>query len=101
MSEGIFYNKDGSLNALVGKDAVHLMRVRTIISGIKMNVATNGRMQITSSAKGGGIRNLLGMASEYTGKRYTTGQKSKEAAVADLEVWFQEMKSALPQEVRK
>ena len=93
MKEGIFYNKDGSLNALVGKDAVHLMRVQTIISGLRMNIATGGRMMIT---RGFGPKRLLAVASEYTGRTYKMSEK--QLAMDHLKVWFDEMKAALPQE---
>lgn len=91
-TEGIFYNPDGTLNALVGKDAVHLMRVQTIISGLRINIETNGRMMIT---RGYGPKRLLALASEYTGKKYKVTEKQK--AMDDLKVWFTTMKSALPE----
>ena len=91
----IIYRPDGSLSTLVGKDAVELMRVQTIIQGIKMHVRTNGRMQIT---RGFGIMKLLGMATQYTGQKYKRTEAEK--AMADLNVWFQTMKSALPTETR-
>lgn len=90
----IVYNKDGSLSALVGKDAVHLMRVQTIISGLRMNIATGGRMVLT---RGATPTKLLALAGEYTGKKYKRTQK--EEAMADLQVWFNTMKAALPHEV--
>lgn len=92
----IIYNKDGSLSTLVGKDAVSLMRVQTIITGIRMNIQTGGKMQLTRAAT---ITNLLKMAGEYTGKKYTRNQK--EQAMADLQEWFTEMKAALPQSTRE
>lgn len=95
MNDGIVYNKDGSLAALHGKDAVHLMRVQTIISGIRMNIATNGRMQLT---RGAGITKLLALAGQYTGKTYKRTQRQE--AMDDLKVWFDTMKAALPHEVR-
>ena len=95
MTDKIVYNKDGSLAALHGKDAVHLMRVQTIISGLRMNIATGGRMMLT---RGATVTKLLALAGEYTGKKYK--RTEKEQAMADLQVWFNEMRAALPQEVR-
>ena len=91
MTDEIVYNKDGSLAALNGKDAIQLMRVQTIMSGIRLNIATNNKMQLT---RGATITRLLSMASEYTGKKYKRTQKQE--ALDDLNVWFQTMKSALP-----
>lgn len=92
----IIYNKDGSLSSLVGKDAVSLMRVQTIITGIRMNIQTGGKMVLTRDAT---ITRLLQMAGEYTGKKYKRSQK--EQAMADLQKWFEEMKAALPQSTRE
>jgi len=91
----IIYRADGSLSALVGKDAVSLMRVQTVITGIKMNIQTGGKMQLT---RGATITNLLKIAGQYTGKTYKRSQKQE--AIDDLIVWFQTMKSALPEETR-
>lgn len=87
----IHYNKDGSLRALVGKDAVSLMRVQTIITGIRMNIQTKGKMVLT---RGATITHLLKLAGEYTGQTYKRSEKQK--ALDDLNVWFNNMKSALP-----
>lgn len=92
----IIYNKDGSLSALVGRDAVSLMRVQTIITGIRMNINTGGKMQLT---RGATITHLLKLAGEYTGKTYKRSQKQQ--AMDDLNVWFQTMKAALPQSTRE
>lgn len=91
----ITYNKDGSLSSLVGREAVELMRVQTIIMGIKMHVQSGGKMQIT---RGMGIMKLLEMAYTYTGKTYK--RKQAEDAMNDLNVWFQTMKSTIPTETR-
>lgn len=91
----IVYNKDGSLSALHGKDAVSLMRVATIICCLKMAIATNGRMILT---RGATPTRLLQMATEYTGQKYK--RTEKERAIQDLKVWMETMKSALPTEVR-
>jgi hypothetical protein len=92
----IIYRKDGSLSSLQGREAVELMRVQTIISGINMNIRTNGQMVLT---RGATITKLLGMASGYTGKKYSSRKKEdKERAIADLTVWFNNMKSTIPTE---
>jgi hypothetical protein len=91
----ITYNQDGSLSCLSGKEAVDLMRVQTIISGIRMNIATNGQMQLT---RGATITLLLKLAGEYTGQVYKRSQKQK--AMDDLTVWFNNMKSTIPSSTR-
>lgn len=97
MSEAeIIYNKDGSLSALVGRDAIELMRVQTIISGIRMNIQSGGKMQLT---RGANITRLLQLAGQYTGKTYKRSQKQQ--AMDDLQKWFAEMKAALPQTTRE
>ncbi len=95
----ITYAKDGSLRSLVGRDAVSLMRVATIISGIKMNIATGGQMILT---RGATITKLLTMATEYTGQKYGPRKAGeKERAIKDLEVWLQTMKSTIPSSIEK
>lgn len=88
----IQYNKDGSLRALIGREAVDLMRVQTIISGIRMNIATGGKLMLT---RGATITRLLQLAGEYTGKSYKRSEKQE--AMDDLRVWFNNMKSTIPE----
>jgi hypothetical protein len=95
----ITYRKDGSLAALDGREAVELMRVATIISGIKMNIKTGGKMQLTRSAI---IGSLLKMAEPYTGQKYSSRKTAdKQKAVSDLEVWLANMKSTIPSSTEK
>lgn len=62
-----------------------IIQIITIKQGIKMHLATGGRMQITSTAKGGGIKHLLALATSYTGQLYKLNDESKRAALADLQ----------------
>jgi len=91
----VVIGKDGKVKALVGHDAVQLMRVSTLISGLKMHIATGGRMILT---RGATPTFLLKQATGYTGKVYKRGQYQQ--AIDDLKVWMDVMKSALPVEVR-
>lgn len=91
----IVHDKNGNLVALNGKDAVSLMRVQTIIQGIKMDIETNGRMQLT---RGMTVGKLLKMATEYTGVTYKRTEKAK--AIDQLTCWFHLMKSTIPTEER-
>lgn len=90
----IVYGKDGKLRALVGKDAVCLMQIQTIIQGINMHVQTDGRMRLT---RGANITRLLTLASTYTGKKYRVRKTEDHLqAVKDLREFFENMKAALP-----
>jgi hypothetical protein len=96
MEPKITYRADGSLQSLEGRDAVQLMRVQTIITGIRMNIQTNGQMVLT---RGATITRLLTMATEYTGQKYSSRKLAdKERAITDLTVWFNNMKSTIPTE---
>ncbi len=60
-------------------------QILTIKLGIKMNLDTKGRMQLTSNRKGGGIKNLLALATSYTGQPYKLTEEDKRHAMADLQ----------------
>ena len=60
-------------------------QIITVKHGIKMHLDTGGRMQLTATSKGGGIKNLLALATSYTGVRYKLSDESKRAAIADLQ----------------
>lgn len=92
----IIYNKDGSLSALIGKEAAHLRRIQRVMSGIRMDIQTGGRMQLM---QGGTIPRLLRIAGEYTGKKYKRTEKQQ--ALDDLNVFFHTLKASLPEEVKK
>ena len=96
MQEGFTIREDGSFESASGKDAMRVMQVNTIITGIKMHIQTNGRMILT---RGATITKLLGMATTYTGRKYK--RTERERAIADLTEWRNLMMSALPIEVRK
>lgn len=87
----IVLNKDGTLRSLIGRDAVSLARVSTIMSGLNIHIHTGGQMRLTRMAT---PTFLMKTASEYTGIKYKRGQYQK--AHDDLKVWFELMKSALP-----
>jgi hypothetical protein len=76
--------------AFRGTDAVHLLRVRTIMSGIKLHLSTGGKMKLT---RGSSITKLLELASTYTGKDYKRTQAAQ--AWDDLNIWSLNMASGL------
>lgn len=89
--EGIHLTKDGELKMLVGRDAMQLMRVRTVMSGLKMYIDMNGRMILT---RGATITVLLKIATEYTGRKYKRTEAAR--ALSDLTEWANLMTTALP-----
>lgn len=93
MNEGINLRANGELSAMVGADAMQLMRVQTIKRGLDMYAATNGGMILT---RGATPKNLLAMAAQYTGKAYKNTAKGRAECGADLAVWIATMKAALP-----
>jgi hypothetical protein len=72
-----------------GPDAVNLMRAITLASSLRLYAKTGliPTRGITASV-------LLRIATEYTGKIYKRGQH--EQAAADIRVWIDTMKAALP-----
>jgi hypothetical protein len=75
-----------------GPDAVELVRAAALSSAIGLLKAG-----ITPTRGFTGTK-ALAMCERYTGKKYKRGQY--DAARADLKVWIETMKSAIPTEVR-
>ena len=75
-----------------GPDAVNLYRCATLWSAIRL-------LQVgIQPTRGFTMTKALKMASGYTGKAYKRSQS--EQARADLKVWMDAMKAALPTETR-
>lgn len=75
--------------SIVGPDATNLYRAIVLRSSIKLYAATG-----MIPTRGVTITKMLAMAGQYTGKKYKRGQYAE--AQADLNVWIETMKSALP-----
>ena len=75
---------------LAGPDAVNLYRAITLKQGLLMYARTG--MLLTRTAT---PTVLLRIAKEYTGKDYK-GKDKYEKAAADVQVWIDTMKAALP-----
>ena len=75
----------------VGPDAVRLQQAITLRSAIKMYVMSSGQIIPT---RGMGITKMLALAGTITGKKYKRTQTTQ--AQADLHIWIETMKSALP-----
>jgi hypothetical protein len=79
--------------SFVGADAVDLYRVMTLRSSIDLH-----RKCGLIPTRGVTITKMFKLAGQYTGQTYKRGQH--ERAIADLTVWIETMKSALPIEKR-
>ena len=75
---------------LVGPDAINLMRAATVKQGLLMY--DRSKMLLT---RGATPTMLLALAKQYTGKTYKGKDKYQQAA-ADVQVWIDTMKAALP-----
>jgi hypothetical protein len=89
MSNDSYIHVGKSGTTIVGHDATMLYRAIVLRSSIKLYAATG-----MIPTRGVTITKMLAMASEYTGKRYKRGQYAE--AQADLNVWIETMKSAMP-----
>ena len=72
-----------------GPDAVRLQQAITLLSAIKLYRACG-----VIPTRGMGISNMLKLATSVTGKTYKRTQSAQ--AEADLHIWIETMKSALP-----
>lgn len=81
--------KTGQARTFSGPDGVGVFRAAVIASGLRLYAKTGikpNRMYTPTA--------MLAAASGITGKNYKRGQY--EQAAADLSIWVQEMKAALP-----
>jgi hypothetical protein len=84
--------KNGA-TSFVGRDAVELLRVVTLRSGLSL--LKNGIIP----TRGLTITKALAIATSYTGKKYKRTEIEK--AREDLKVWADNMSAALPRVERK
>lgn len=80
-------NKQGDAVSFTGPDAVRCFAAAALASWLGLTAKGYGHSKV-------GKTQLLKMATSYTGKPYKRGEYLK--AQADLKVWVQTMKSALP-----
>lgn len=85
---GIHYNAKGDAVSFSGKDAVEVFRAATLASAI--GLLAKG----IKPTRGLTMKKALAMAERYTGRTYK--RTEWEQARADIRVWVQTMKSALP-----
>lgn len=87
----IVVRENGRASAFVGPDATELVRASVLISGLRMWARTGGKIILT---RGMSSKKLLALAKRYTGKDYKRGEC--ERAAADVQLWVDTMKAALP-----
>lgn len=89
MTDGIHYNAKGDAVSFAGRDAVEVFAAAALASGLGLLAV--GIMP----ARGWTLKAALAKAKTYTGQTYK-GKKDIPRARADLKVWIETMKSALP-----
>ncbi len=88
MDSSITVSKSGAATSFVGPDATELFRAVVLKSGI-------GLLQKgIQPTRGLTLTKALAMVERYTGKKYKRTQSDQ--AIADLVVWIETMKSAIP-----
>lgn len=79
----------GGGTTLIGLDAINLLKAITLKAHLKLYAKTG--IKPTRGVSG---PDMLRLAEQYTGKKYKRGQY--DLAAADVDVWVQTMKAALP-----
>lgn len=74
-----------------GPDATELFRAQVLASSIKMWIKCG-----IIPTRGVTISKMLHLVARYSGKSYPRGKAGAAKAVADLEIWINTMRVALP-----
>lgn len=80
---------------VTGQDGMRFVRAVTLWTSLECYVSSKGKIIPT---RGMTITRMLAIATEFTGKKYKRSE-AKQAA-ADVKVWADEMRAALPEEHR-
>jgi hypothetical protein len=94
MSESYISTGKGG-TSFVGPDATHLFRAVMVKSSLGLLKAG------IKPTRGVTMKIALKIAGEYTGQKYKSTKDECDRARADLTVWIETMKSALPIETRE
>lgn len=89
MSDSYIGTHNGKCTSFVGSDATNYARAEMLASSLSLYAACGIR-----PTRGVTATMMLKMATGYTGKSYKRGEYLK--AAADVKVWANEMKAALP-----
>lgn len=82
--------RDGHVTAFVGRSAVDCFRATALAASIQLWVDTGLTYRRL------GIRKLLALATEYTGKPYRATKQGGGVAAADVRQWAQTQAATLP-----
>lgn len=89
MTESYIETGSRGVTSFVGPDATHLFQAVTLRSSLRL-YAKIGMFP----TRGVTITRMLALATQFTGKTYKRGQAEK--AAADVSVWIEAMKCAIP-----
>ena len=92
MAESSITYTNGQGTSFVGLDAVEVFRAATLSSALGLLKAG------ITPTRGLTAKKALAMVARYTGQSYKRGEFDR--ARADLKVWIETMKSAIPSEER-
>lgn len=76
---------------VAGADAMHMMRARTLCSGLKLFNSCG-----IIPTRGWTAKRMLEAATQYTGQTYKNSPKERERAAKDLDTFCNLMRSAIP-----
>ena len=76
---------------LVGPDAMEFFRAATLKGALGLYAKTGMK-----PTRGVNLTDMLALAKRYTGKTYPKTRDGAAAAAADVDVWVQNMRAALP-----
>lgn len=87
----VTYNKNGDAVCFDGPDAVNLFRAAALAASLGLFKAGMRTRHMSATQ-------ALAECTKYTGKKYKRGEYDR--AKADMTIWIQTMKAALPVNVR-
>jgi hypothetical protein len=90
----VVYDNEGKAIAFIGYDGTRLFQAITLYEGI--GLLSKGVMPAEGWTMHGALKTVTAM---FTGRKYNRTEWQQ--ARADLKVWIENMKLALPMEIRK
>lgn len=91
MSNHSYIDHTKNATAYVGPDAVNLARARMLASSITLYLKTG-----LVPTRGVGMKQMLLLASVYSGKTYKRSRADLEQAASDVRKWADTMAAAIP-----
>jgi hypothetical protein len=90
----IVYNSDGKAVSFVGHDATRLYKANAIYIGLGL------LLRGIKPSRQWTVTNTLAAVTPFTGQHYKRSKAEMHRASKDLKVWIENMKLAMPVEVR-